>query len=147
MKTYFKDILSSMPNSLKVFFIVLFVIAAAFPKTLLALIVMVPVNFLFIIIAITRSGQFHFLITMIICFAIAYLLRKMLPESSKHLAKCWLLISFMLCLSYGHIYYLDQNLFAPGFPYHADVAFLLCCLPGFLGLWMGKRLKSDYEEV
>lgn len=147
MKTILKDMLYSMPNSLKVFFIVLFVVAVVSPKTLLALIVMVPVNLLFIIIAITRSGQFHFLITMILCFAIACLLRKILPESSKHLAKCWLLISFMLCLSYGHIYYLDQNLFASGFPYHADVAFLLCCLPGFLGLWMGKVMKCNREEV
>ncbi|MBQ5858996.1 MAG: hypothetical protein IIW51_08290, partial [Peptococcaceae bacterium] len=69
MKTILKDMLYSMPNSLKVFFIVLFVVAVVSPKTLLALIVMVPVNLLFIIIAITRSGQFHFLITMILCFA------------------------------------------------------------------------------
>lgn len=147
MKTLVQDILSSMPNSLKMFLVVFFVIAIVSPKTMLALIVIVPVNALGVMILITKSGQFHFLITMMVCFTVACILRNLLPETSKHLAKCWLLISFMLCLSYGHVYYLNQNLFFPAFPLNVDVAFLLCCIPGLLGLWMGRVMKRDSEAV
>ncbi|MBE6111795.1 MAG: hypothetical protein E7195_02090 [Peptococcaceae bacterium] len=146
MKTVLKDILGSMPNSVKAFFGAIIFSAIVFPKYVLALAV-IPVNALFIIILITKSGQFHFLITMMVCFTVACILRNLLPESSKHLAKCWLLISFMLCLSYGHVYYLNQNLFFPVFPLNADVAFLLCCIPGLLGLWMGRVMKRDSEAV
>lgn len=142
-KNTIKNMIFSIPNSLKVLFLVMFFSLSIFKERVLALL-LIPVDALFLFILIFKSGEIHFLVTIIFCFAIACALRYFLPESSKHLAKCWLVISFLCCLSYGHMYYLNENLFMP-IPYHFDIPFLLCCVPGVLGLWMGRVIKCDGE--
>ena len=135
----------SMPTSVNVIFIVLSLCVVLFPCYMAVLPMAFLIDALFLLILIFKSGQLHMLAIILVCFFVAFALRRYLPEQSKNLSGCWIVICTMVVFAYGDLFYMDTSLYAP-LPYNFDIPILLCALPAWCGIGVGKwRKRGDLE--
>ena len=135
----------SMPTSMKVIFMALLLCVVLFPRYMAALPMAFLIDALFLLILIFKSGQLHMLAIILVCFFVAFALRRYLPEQSKNLLGCWIIICTMLVFAYGDLFYMNTSLYVP-LPYNFDIPILLCALPAWCGIGIGKWKKRGNLE-
>lgn len=139
-----KEVGRSMPISVKLIFAALLLGALLFSRQL-AISAMLPMavftDCYILWMLIFYNGKLYVLATVVVCFIVAYSLRRYLPEQSKYLLVCWLAICTMLVVAYGEVFFMNQNLYFP-LPYNFDIPLLLGALPAFLGGVVGKWVKE-----
>ncbi len=132
-----RALFQSIPTSMKVIFMALLLGVVLFPRYMAALPMAFLIDALFLLILIFKSSQLHLLAIILVCFFVAFVLRRYLPEQSKNLSGCWIAICTMVVFAYGDLFYMDTNLYAP-LPYNFDIPLLLCALPAWCGSGVGK---------
>lgn len=137
-----KDVWRSMPMSVKLIFAALLLGALLFSRQLAALPMALLVDGYILWMLIFYNGKLYVLATAVVCFIVAYSLRRYLPEQSKNLSLCWLAVCTMLAFAYGEIFYMNQNLYVP-LPYNFDIPLLLGALPAFFGGMVGNWVKQQ----
>ena len=135
----------SMPTSVKVIFIALLLCVVLFPRYMAVLPTAFLIDALFLLILIFKSSQLHLLVIILVCFFVAVALRRYLPEQSKNLSGCWIIICTMLVFAYGDLFYMNTSLYAP-LPYNFDTPILLCVLPAWFGSGVGTWRKRGNLE-
>lgn len=137
-----RELLQSMPMGIKVIFLVVILYALLFPRYVAVLPTAFLLDALFLLMLVLKSSQLHLLATIIICFSVAVALRCQLPEQLKNLSVCWIFICTMLAFAYGDLFYMYRNLYVP-LPHNFDIPLLLCAMPAWCGIGVGKRMKQN----
>ena len=125
-----KEVGRSMPISVKLIFAALLLGALLFPRQLAAFPMIFFIDCYVTWMMIFYNGELYMLATAVVCFIVAYSLRRYLPEQSKNLSLCWVAICTMLAFSYGEFYMIHYS------------PLLLGALPAFLGGAVGKWVKE-----
>lgn len=94
------------------------------------------------------QGYWSFLIIMIFCFAVSFLLNWKLPKTSRPLARLWPVICFMTGMAYKDALYvhLESSDYIWWGSYLAD-AFAICMFPALFGLLAGRLIKYVCERL
>ncbi len=141
-----KALFQSIPISMTVIFIALLLGVVLFPRYMAVLPTAFLIDALFLLILIFKSSQLHLLAIILVCFFVAVTLRRYLPEQSKNLSGCWIIICTMLVFAYGDLFYMNTSLYTP-LPYNFDIPILLCALPAWCGSGVGKWMKRENFRV
>ena len=94
------------------------------------------------------QGYWSFLIIMIFCFAVSFLLNWKLPKTSQPLARLWPVICFMTGMAYKDALYVHQGSsdYIWWGSYLAD-SFAICMFPALFGLLAGRLIKYVCERL